>query len=272
MTKTQTRPRRKLKAGTRGRSVSHVLPLHHRVYIVLRNRLAEGVYPSDRPMPGEHSLAQDFETSRVTIRRVLDRLRREGLIDRRHGAGTFPLARADEDGSIAKTSFYDYIAASSHIYDAMLLEFKRMPTPGFLTSAVPGFDTSVLKILRVTSVKGVPHHVVLTYVPGSVAGGISRRTVGNKTLLELLKKRGVVPAGSELRIGAVAAEPLEARHLHVPVGVPLVRAIRVSRLESGQPIEYTEILSVAALFGYRFLFDGGIGGVSQPPGIARPLG
>ncbi len=270
MTKTQTRTRVKLQRGALGRSALHVLPLHHRVYIVLRNRLAEGVYPSDRPMPGEHSLAQDFETSRVTIRRVLDRLRREGLIDRRHGAGTFPLARP-EGGSTADMSYYDYIAFSSHGYDAVLLDFKRMTTPAFLTSIDPGFGSCVLKILRVTAVKGIPHHLVLTYVPASMASGISRRTVGNKTLLELLKRKGVVPAGSELRIGAVAAEPLEARHLQVPVGVPLVRAIRVSRLDTGEPVEYTQILSVATLFGYRFSFDGRVGTVNLPPVTAKPL-
>ena len=41
------------------------------------------------PLPGEQALAATHNVSRITVRRALAELEREGLIDRRRGAGTF---------------------------------------------------------------------------------------------------------------------------------------------------------------------------------------
>jgi len=40
-------------------------------------------------MPGENALAERYDVSRLTIRRSLELLQREGLVQRRQGAGTF---------------------------------------------------------------------------------------------------------------------------------------------------------------------------------------
>jgi GntR family transcriptional regulator len=243
---------------------SHVLPLHHRIYIVLRRRLVEGEYLGDRPMPGEHQLAEDFGASRVTIRRVLDRLEKENLIERRHGVGTFPMRTAAGAQPQPEMSYYDYIAASSHTYDDKLLEYKLLPTPPFLSDIDPRFGSVSLKIVRLAFAKSVPLHILRTYVPGDIAEHVSRRALGNKTVLELLKKRGILPQESELKIGATSADTEEAKYLNMAVGAPLVHAIRVSRLPNGRAIEYNQMLSVADMFGYRFAFDWRIGSVRLP--------
>ena len=53
------------------------LPQYHRIYLVLREQLAEGRYPPSTPLPGELELARDFGVSRVTVRTALDRLAEE---------------------------------------------------------------------------------------------------------------------------------------------------------------------------------------------------
>jgi GntR family transcriptional regulator len=266
---TKTQPRGSIgRAPRAARSQSrHVLPLHHRIYIVLRQRLVEGEYPAERPMPGEHQLAQDFQASRVTIRRVLDQLHQEQLIDRRHGAGTFPVATASAAGAAPAMSYYDYIAASSHAYDDELLEFNAIPTPAFLLQLDERFGPKALKIVRIARLKAIRYHILTAYVPVDVAASITKRAIGNKTVLELLKQEGIVPETSELQIGAIAADTFEAQHLRVHVGVPLLRAIRVSRLPGGRAIEYNQILTVADLFGYRFTFDGRSGALKLPPPV-----
>ena len=255
MTKTTARRKPTLKHPPPNDDTSHVLPLHHRIFIVLRRRLVEGVYPPDHPIPGEHQLAEDFGASRVTIRRVLERLDKEGHIERRHGVGTFPTRAPDAVPAQPAMSYFDYIAASSHTYDDQLLEFNYVPTPGFLSDLDIRFGAVALKIVRLAFKKKVPLHIFRTYVPGDLAEHVPRRSLGNKTVLEVLKKQGIVPQESELRIGAMAADIDEAQHLSVTVGAPLVHAIRISRLADGRAVEYNQMISVADLFGYRFVFD-----------------
>jgi len=59
-----------------------------RIYKVIRDRICLLEYhPGDRL--GEEELAREFEVSRTPIRRVLSRLESEGLLESRHGVGTF---------------------------------------------------------------------------------------------------------------------------------------------------------------------------------------
>jgi len=52
-----------------------VTPLHHQVYVVMRQQIEEGQYYGEKPIPSEHELSQTFQVSRITIRRALDRLK-----------------------------------------------------------------------------------------------------------------------------------------------------------------------------------------------------
>ena len=251
---------------TRRGDAKSVLPLHHRIYVVLRRRLVEGKYPLDGAIPGEHQLAEDFQASRVTIRRVLEQLQKEGLVDRRHGAGTFPLSGDMPKVPRPDLSYYDYIAASSHTHEDKLLEFIDIPTPRFLLSVDPHFAPLVVKIVRVAFIEKAPVHILRTFVPADIGGRISRRALGNKTVLEVLKKKGVVAHESELRIGAILADSEESRVLEVPLGAPLLQGIRVSRQKNGRAIEYHQMVSVADKFGYRFMFDA-YSGRARLPGL-----
>jgi len=59
-----------------------------RIYKAIRDRICLLEYqPGERL--GEEELAREFEVSRTPIRRVLSRLESEGLLESRHGVGTF---------------------------------------------------------------------------------------------------------------------------------------------------------------------------------------
>ena len=243
-----------------------LLPLHHRIYMLLRRRLLEGVFPRALPLPGEHQLAAEFKVSRETVRRVLDRLAQEGLVDRKHGVGTFPATTSDSAVADGRTmSYYDFIALSSHRYEDELLEFAVVATPAEVQRAGADFGATTLKVSRLRRKAGQPEHIVDSYVPTALATHVTRATLGNKTVLEILQKQGIEAETSEMWISAVAADSLEAEHLRVEIGAPLVHATRVSRDERGKAIEFSRFHSVAERFGYRFNFERGSVWARMPP-------
>jgi GntR family transcriptional repressor for pyruvate dehydrogenase complex len=63
--------------------------LTDRVYHELAERIARGEYGAEEKLPSEHDLARSFGVSRPVIRLALGRLREEGLIYSRRGAGSF---------------------------------------------------------------------------------------------------------------------------------------------------------------------------------------
>lgn len=69
--------------------------LADKVYHLLFTRISNGEYPANQKLPAENALSQEFGVSRPVLRAALDRLRDEGLIYSRQGAGSFvriPLA------------------------------------------------------------------------------------------------------------------------------------------------------------------------------------
>jgi GntR family transcriptional repressor for pyruvate dehydrogenase complex len=74
----------------RGKSVRLV----DRVFDQLRARIRSGNYPPDSRLPGEHELASIMGVSRPIVRDALGRLREEGMVYSRQGAGTFVSAQA----------------------------------------------------------------------------------------------------------------------------------------------------------------------------------
>jgi DNA-binding GntR family transcriptional regulator len=69
------------------------VPLYEQVRSVLRERIAAGTYaPGDR-LPSESALAAEFEVHRLTVRRALEELAREGIVVARKGSGTYVAPR-----------------------------------------------------------------------------------------------------------------------------------------------------------------------------------
>ncbi|MDT0682181.1 FadR/GntR family transcriptional regulator [Roseicyclus sp. F158] len=71
-------------AGQRARP-----PLAEKVYRAMHTRITRGDYGVNEKLPAEKELAQHFGVSRPVLRAALERLREEGLVYARQGAGNF---------------------------------------------------------------------------------------------------------------------------------------------------------------------------------------
>ena len=64
-------------------------PLYRQVYDVLVRRVAQGSWKAGESLPSEQALAREMGVSQGTVRKVLDALTAEKLLERRQGKGTF---------------------------------------------------------------------------------------------------------------------------------------------------------------------------------------
>ncbi|OOY02984.1 MULTISPECIES: FadR/GntR family transcriptional regulator [unclassified Thioclava] len=65
------------------------IPLADKVYHSLFSRISNGDYPPNQKLPPENQLAEEFGVSRPVLRAALEKLREEGTIYSRQGAGSF---------------------------------------------------------------------------------------------------------------------------------------------------------------------------------------
>ena len=64
-------------------------PAYKRIQYLLQRRIEAGELQPGDAVPSERELARIHEVSLMTARHALAEMEREGLVDRRRGAGTF---------------------------------------------------------------------------------------------------------------------------------------------------------------------------------------
>ncbi|GAB7041075.1 MULTISPECIES: NUDIX domain-containing protein [Catenuloplanes] len=93
---------------------------YQRLAGILRDRIACGSLPPGRRVPSEKDLHDEFGLARETVRRALAILRQEGLIEVRHGHGTFvvdapPTAELTPGDSLTATAAITVTRASGRV-------------------------------------------------------------------------------------------------------------------------------------------------------------
>lgn len=93
-----------------------------RLYRILKNRICEkiyrGEYPDGRNLPPERSIAENLNVSRVTVRKALALLERDGIIERAQGCGN--RVKLSLDGYQGTT---DIIAVLAHAQNSFFASF-----------------------------------------------------------------------------------------------------------------------------------------------------
>lgn len=65
------------------------VPIYHQISFALRERIIDEMLQSGDKLPSEHTLAEEYGVSRITLRQALSELERDGIISKQRGRGVF---------------------------------------------------------------------------------------------------------------------------------------------------------------------------------------
>jgi GntR family transcriptional regulator len=201
----------------------------------LRGRVESGELGAGRLLPSESELSGAYGVSRVTVRKALDLLRDEGLIDARQGFGWFvatdPVRQAlGRLGTIEEQ--LEQLGVGS---ERRVVGFRFVTAPPRVRQVL-GAD-AVLEVRRVNLADGQPFARVTVWCPEELGARLSRADVEKAPFYELV---GVPIGGATQTIGAAAASAADAELLAVPVGSPVLRCERVTRDVDDAPVLVSE--------------------------------
>lgn len=243
---------------------SRIVALHHQVYLTLRNELLRSHFTtapdgSVQPLPSESELAAQFGISRMTIRRALAALEKEGLIVRRHGSGTYPVPvtpHLRQTRDVA--SLYREVSDLTRGYQQDILSSGRMNTPAYVASMAPDFGPDCFHLHVLCRSQGVPVHLNSQYVPASLARGLRFGRRNPASLLLMLSRRGIRCHQFELNLSATVADLDTAAKLGVNVGMPLITTRRIATDRDGRTLEFFEAVTRPDRYSYSFKFEGDV--------------
>jgi GntR family transcriptional regulator len=221
------------------------LPRYHQIYVLLREKIASGEYPPGSLIRSEQELSSDFSVSRITVRRALDELSREGLLTRHRGRGTFVAeerathrftASVDEQMSNAlrlgrKTRVellaYDFVSAPAQV--ARVLGMRA--------------QEPLHKTVRVRYFSGEPLSHVTAYAPPRIAELYDQAMLrSSKPIITMIRDSGMHIAAAEQVITARLADSIVAPALHLEIGSPLLKISRSYSNDKGEGLLHIDAL------------------------------
>jgi GntR family transcriptional regulator len=230
----------------------------------LRRRLGEGEFSGSGVLPSEAALSSSYGVSRVTVRRALEALRSDGLVESRQGFGwlvaTEPLRQ-----DLSRLATLDrQLAAAGVRSERRILSFGFVAPPSRIAEVLG--SRSALEVRRLNLADGQPFAVVTVWCPEDLGAGLSRDDVARASFLEQLP---VAVGGATQTIGAAVAGADDAALLGVPVGAPVLVAERTTRSTSGRVVLVSE--HVFPAHRTRFVVELGVDDGSPDPAGLRLL-
>lgn len=219
--------------------------LHRQLFMVLRDEITRGVYAATGALPKEESLSERFDVSRITVRRALSELAAIGLVERRHGRGTFVRAGQQQAPTTPSLGVLDSLRKIAIETDVHLIHAERVaPLSDIAALLHLAPDEPALHVFRVRSMHGVPVMFTEAWVPGAVGEQITPAAMRKHALYEIMQNLGVRFGRVVQEITAQTASPMVAKHLQVEIGAPLIKLVRLMHDHGATPVQHlTTLLS-----------------------------
>ncbi len=207
---------------------------YHQIAEDLRQRLAQGEFVAGGLLPSEAALGATYGASRVTIRKSLEVLRDDGLVDSRQGLGWFaaadPIAQA-----LTRLSTIE-----RQLSDSGLTPVRRVTDFGFVEASATvaaSLGPRVLEVRRINLADGQPFARVTVWCREDLGAKLSMAEVEQSTFIELLP---VELAGASQRIGAALVDPADAEDLGIPEGSAVLKVNRTTHAVDGAVVLMSE--------------------------------
>ena len=227
------------------------LPAYVRLRDWMASEIAQGVWSPDQALPSENQLAKQHSISVGTVRRAMQQLVDEGLLERRRGSGTF-LRRPAFDATLFR--FF----AMRDTDDRPSIPTSRLVTRAVITA--PPAIARVLgakRVIRTERLRGLSDQPLLAediFVPFERFAGfesLAETDLGPLLYPVYLERFGVFIARAVDDLSFGRADARTARHLGLAEGDPVAVIERTAFAVDGTAAEWRRAYGPAERFRYR---------------------
>lgn len=200
---------------------------------------AGGWRPGDR-LPTEAQLSARFDVNRHTVRRALASLAGAGAVVARRGSGVY-VATVPTDYPLGRrVRFHRNVLASGQTPSRRLASVETRAADAAEARALglaPGEPVHVAT--GVSLADGRPIAAFRSVFPATRLPDLPEALRATDSVTRALAACGVADhIRASTRLTAVAADAIQARHMGLAEGAPLLRSVGVNTDAAGRPVEY----------------------------------
>ena len=217
----------------------------------LRERIAAGEWPPATALPAETALAAEHGVALGTLRQALKLLSDQGLIERRHGKGTFVRSGL---GGAPMLRFFRFGAGDGEVPQSLIVSRQTLAAPAEVARRLAiGRGERTLKLQRLRSIGEQPCLLEDIWLPlplfGALAGSDTAQW-GDLLYPMFAERCGITVTRATDEIGFDNLTAAQARALHLPAGHPCATVTRQAFDLAGRCVELRTTRGDAHAFHY----------------------
>ncbi|MDF9823863.1 GntR family transcriptional regulator [Breznakia sp. PF5-3] len=222
----------------------------------LRDKIIHGDYKNLERIPDEKTLCKYYDASKLTIKKAVDILVREGLLAKKQGSGTYinplsslhPLLNVDD---LTKPSSLTH-SHEGHKATAKILEFDIIKANETIAkSLLIKVDDFVYKVYRVRYIDNLPNSIEEVYMPISVIHGLTKDNITNSIYDYIVNDLKLKPKSFHKYIYSRPCNSIEETELKINKTDPVTVVEQIAFLDNGVPYEYSLVSHNYKDFKYK---------------------
>lgn len=229
------------------------LPRYQRLRDELAYQISMNRWRPGEAIPTEAALASEYAISVGTVRKAIDALVSEGVLERQQGRGTF-IRRPQFQSSLFRFFRFQGPNGERLVPESRILTIESVEAPSAVSQALalaPG--AGVIRLVRLRLLDSTPVLAEEIWLPKSLFLPLLNVDLDRQgPLLYPIYESlcGQVVASAEETLTAEAVNEVYARLLNIDVHSPVVVIERLARDYAGKPLEWRRSRGHASHFRY----------------------
>ena len=233
------------------------VPLYELIEQNFRQIITSETMKTGEMIPSEAELCEYYKVSRLTVRRAMDELARQGWIIRRQGVGTFIKNPKNTQISPSRLSFTEQMKAIGRVPSSRLVSIKTIPATVEISRNLDiQEDEPVIEVIRIRMADNEPILFETTYLSKQRFPDFENLVeLEHGSLYEQLQSHyGVTIATMNQTLEAILLTEKEAAFLGIQAGLPSLLSEVVAFDVDGKPVEYSWSISSGNKSKFYFSF------------------
>ena len=206
-------------------------PLYQQIYDEIKDAIEKGVYAPKERIPSELELAEQYEVSRITVRRAVEELCSDGYLVKQQGRGTFVSSTLQTFTALCADND---MKAGAHVVDRQIVPARQNEMEFFGLQK----DALLLHIKRVRTADGEPIFEENIFVPFDTYRELLTADLEDKSIFAEVERVGGTPIVSVgyRTVEAVRANAEQAAELGIAPHDPLLNLRAGFIGPNGEPV------------------------------------
>ncbi len=198
-------------------------PLYQQVYDLMVTKISDGEYRPGEMLPSEQQLAGQLKVSQGTVRKALDTMTSENILERRQGKGTFVSEQTPERSTLRFFGFSRPDGTPLTPQNGEESIRKRKGTAKELRQLDTDGSEDVYEISRTRLIENKPAIIDKIVVSAKPFQGLQEQgKIGTALYTLFQEKYGIHVISTNDEISAIVASKADAKKISVEVGAPLL--------------------------------------------------